>query len=69
MAVGDKNIEGKFNDFNHQKSTDFEDSGIINFDFIEGGMGCLNYSTSVWNSNLESSITIVGEVLKLEVNI
>ena len=55
-----KNIEGKFNDFNHQKSTDFEDSGIINFDFIEGGMGCLNYSTSVWNSNLESSITIVG---------
>ena len=55
-----KNIEGKFNDFNHQKSTDFEDSGIINFDFIEGGVGCLNYSTSVWNSNLESSITIVG---------
>ena len=23
-------------------------------------MGCLNYSTAVWNSNLESSMTVVG---------
>jgi predicted dehydrogenase len=23
-------------------------------------MGCLNYSTAVWNSNLESSMTIIG---------
>jgi predicted dehydrogenase len=55
-----ENIQGKFNDFTHQDSTDFEDSGIVSFDFKEGGMGCLNYSTSVWNSNLESSMTIVG---------
>ncbi len=55
-----KNIEGKFYDFTHQKTTDFEDSGMINFDFVEGGMGCLNYSTAVWNTNLESSMTIVG---------
>ena len=54
------NIQGKFNDFTHQKSTDFEDSGFVSFDFIEGGMGSLNYSTSVWGSNLESSITIIG---------
>ena len=33
---------------------------MINFDFVEGGMGCLNYSTAVWNTNLESSMTIVG---------
>ena len=55
-----KNIEGKFNDFTHQKTTDFEDSGMINFNFKNGGMGCLNYSTAVWGSNLESSMTIVG---------
>lgn len=55
-----KNIQGKFNDFNHQNLTDFEDSGIVNFDFINGGMGCLNYSTAVANQNLESSITIIG---------
>jgi len=28
---------------------------------VEGGMGCLNYSTAVWDKNLESSITIVAE--------
>ncbi len=55
------NIQGKFADFIHQESTDFEDSGFISFDFINGGMGCINYSTAVANQNLESSITIVGE--------
>lgn len=53
-------IEGKFADFNHADLTDFEDSGIVNFRFINGGIGSLNYSTSVWNKNLESSITIIG---------
>lgn len=55
-----KNIQGKFKDFNHHELTDFEDSGIVNFDFINGGMGCINYSTAVANQNLESSITIIG---------
>jgi UDP-N-acetyl-2-amino-2-deoxyglucuronate dehydrogenase len=56
-----KNISGKFADFTHKDSTDFEDSGIVNFDFINGGMGCINYSTSVAMQNLESSITIIGK--------
>lgn len=55
-----KNIQGKFADFTHKDTTDFEDSGIVNFDFINGGMGCINYSTAVANQNLESSITIIG---------
>ena len=55
-----ENIQGKFEDFTHQESTDFEDSGIVSFDFKKGGMGCLNYSTAVWNSNLESSMTVIG---------
>jgi predicted dehydrogenase len=54
-------IQAKFNDFNHQALTAFEDSGFVSFDFVNGGMGCLNYSTSVWNKNLESSMTIVAE--------
>jgi predicted dehydrogenase len=53
-------IQGKFADFNHQDLTAFEDSGFVSFRFLEGGMGCLNYSTAVWDSNLESSMTIVG---------
>ena len=56
-----KNIQAKFNNFSHSKSIDFEDSGFVNFDFVDGGMGSINYSTSVWNSNLESSLTIIGE--------
>jgi predicted dehydrogenase len=56
-----KNIDGKFNDFTHKGITDFEDSGFVSFDFINGGMGTLNYSTSVFGQNLESSMTIIGE--------
>jgi UDP-N-acetyl-2-amino-2-deoxyglucuronate dehydrogenase len=55
------NINARVKDFVHQKSTDFEDSGFVSFDFVEGGMGSLNYSTAVWDKNLESSITIVAE--------
>lgn len=55
------NIQAKFNDFNHANLTDFEDSGFVSFDFVNGGMGSLNYSTSVWNQNLESSMTIIAE--------
>ena len=55
------NIQAKFNDFTHKESTDFEDSGLVTFDFVNGGMGVLNYSTAIWDKNLESSLTIIGE--------
>ena len=54
------NIQAKFADFNHQNNTDFEDSGFVSFDFLNGGMGSINYSTAVWDKNLESSLTIIG---------
>lgn len=54
------NIKGNFHDFNHQLLTDFEDSGVVLFDFVKGGMGVLNYSTAIWDNNFESSITIIG---------
>ncbi|MFT6845253.1 MAG: UDP-N-acetyl-2-amino-2-deoxyglucuronate dehydrogenase [Flavobacteriales bacterium] len=54
-------IQGKFADFNHKNTTAFEDSGFVSFKFNNGGMGSLNYSTSVYGTNLESSMTIVGE--------
>lgn len=55
-----KDIQAKFNDFNHHGLTTFEDSGFVNFNFINGGMGAINYSTSVWDTNLESSLTVIG---------
>ena len=32
-------IQGKFADFTHTDSTDFEDSGFVSFDLLDGGMG------------------------------
>ena len=55
------NIQARFADFKHAEMTDFEDSGFINFEFVNGGLGCINYSTAVAQSNLESSLTIIGE--------
>ena len=55
------NIQARFSDFIHQNLTDFEDTGIVSFEFNRGGVGCLSYSTAVWDKNLESSITIVAE--------
>lgn len=57
-----ENISSRFANFNHSQLTEFkEDSGVINFDFVNGGMGCVNFSTSIWDKNLESSMTIIGE--------
>ena len=56
-----ENISSRITNFNHQQSTEFDDSGFVNFDIKKGGMGSINFSTSVWNENLESSITIIGE--------
>ncbi len=56
-----KNVHSRFFDFNHAGLTEFEDSGMVTFDFVKGGAGCINFSTAVWDTNLESSITIVGE--------
>lgn len=55
------NIHSRMADFNHADLTDFEDSGIVSFDFIDGGMGVFNFSTSCWDKNFESSITILAE--------
>jgi UDP-N-acetyl-2-amino-2-deoxyglucuronate dehydrogenase len=56
-----KNIKSIIRDFNHQHSTEFEDSGVVHFEFVNGGIGNFNFSTSVFDKNLESSITIIAE--------
>lgn len=60
-------IHGVFADFNHGETTAFEDTGIVNFRFLNGGMGSLNYTTSVYDTNLESSITVIGEKGSLKI--
>ncbi|MCL1938859.1 MAG: Gfo/Idh/MocA family oxidoreductase [Candidatus Azobacteroides sp.] len=54
-------IRAHFENFNHQSLTDFEDSGIVTFRFVKGERGIFCYSTSVYDANFESSVTIIGE--------
>jgi predicted dehydrogenase len=54
-------IHARFEDFNHRTLTDFEDSGVVSFEFLKGGLGVFNYSTSVCDKNFESSVTIIAE--------
>ena len=56
-----ENVEARLKDFNHQESTEFEDSGIVSFNFQAGGSGVLSFTTSCWDTNFESSITILAE--------
>lgn len=56
-----EHIQAKFGDYAHERLTDFEDSGFVTFDFMKGGMGAVNYSTAVWDRNLESSLTVVAQ--------
>ena len=56
-----ENISGRLYDFNHAALTDFEDSGSILFDFVKGGSGALHYSTAIWDTNMETSLTIIAE--------
>lgn len=51
-----------FQNFNHQHSTQFEDSGVVSFNLKNGNtLGSINYSTSVYDKNFESSISIIGQ--------
>ncbi len=49
--------------FNHQNLTEFADAGDFNFEFGNNGIGkgTFIYSTSVFEKNFESSITIIAE--------
>ncbi|MDH8701833.1 UDP-N-acetyl-2-amino-2-deoxyglucuronate dehydrogenase [Dysgonomonadaceae bacterium PH5-43] len=54
-------ICSRFEDFNHNTLTAFEDSGFISFRFKNGGIGNFNFSTSIYDKNFESSVTIIAE--------
>ncbi len=62
-----KNIHSRFWNYTHQHNIDFEDSGLVQFEFVNGGLGCINFSTSCWGKNMESSITVVGSKGSLKI--
>ena len=56
-----QNIIASSTNFGHNNSTEFDDSGLVQFEFVNGGFGSINYSTAIWDKNFESSIVVVGE--------
>lgn len=62
-----KNVQSVIKNFTHPDLENFDDSGFAQFEFLKGGIGSLNYSTSCWDKNMESSITVVGTKGSLKV--
>ncbi len=56
-----KNVYARIENFKKLAHVEFEDSGIAQFEFINGGLGSLNFSTAVWDKNMESSLTVIAE--------
>ena len=49
-----------FANFDHEEMIEFEDTGIFNFTFDKGGMGTFSYTTSCYEKNFETSLTLIG---------
>tara|TARA_Y100000996_G_C22491385_1_gene630349 strand:+ start:160 stop:1173 length:1014 start_codon:yes stop_codon:yes gene_type:complete len=56
-----KEVNGFMNNFNHQKSVQFEDSGVVSLKFYSGALGTINFSINSYNKNMEGSLTIISE--------
>jgi predicted dehydrogenase len=62
-----RNIKTNTTSFNHQETTAFADTGNSIFEFEKGGLGVINFSTSVWDKNMESSMTVIGSKGSLKI--
>ena len=49
------------NNFLHKSTIDFEDTGVIAFEFVNGALGTINYTVNSFKKNMEGSITLFGE--------
>ena len=59
--LGDIDIlNAHLKNYDHGDMIDFEDTGVFNFSLNSGGMGTFSYTTSCYEKNFESSMTIIG---------
>jgi UDP-N-acetyl-2-amino-2-deoxyglucuronate dehydrogenase len=47
--------------FGHQNTIEFEDTGVVAFEFLSGALGTINYTVNSYDKNMEGSLTIFGE--------
>ncbi len=56
-----KEVSGFMNNFNHQNTIEFEDSGVVSLKFYSGALGTINFTINSFNKNMEGSLTIIAE--------
>ncbi len=60
--IGDvKQAKSLMGNFAHQGIIEFEDTGVVILEFVNGAIGTINYTVNSYNKNMEGSLTIFGE--------
>lgn len=60
--IGDvSDVSALTNNFTHQETIEFEDTGVIALKFYNGALGTINYTVNSFRQNMEGSLTIFGE--------
>lgn len=60
--IGDvKQVKTFTNNYAHKGIIDFEDTGVVIVEFLNGAIGTINYTVNAFDKNMEGSLTIFAE--------
>lgn len=60
--IGDvKQVQVIAKNFAHQGVIEFEDTGVVALEFVNGAIGTINYTVNSYQKNMEGSLTIFAE--------
>ncbi|MCP3930713.1 MAG: Gfo/Idh/MocA family oxidoreductase [Bacteroidetes bacterium] len=60
--IGDvKEVKAFGNNFTHQDSIEFEDTGVVILKFYNEAIGTINYTVNSFGGNMEGSLTLFGD--------
>jgi UDP-N-acetyl-2-amino-2-deoxyglucuronate dehydrogenase len=60
--IGDvKLVQSIMANYGHQGIIEFEDTGVVTLQFVNGAIGTINYTVNSHSKNMEGSLTIFGE--------
>jgi UDP-N-acetyl-2-amino-2-deoxyglucuronate dehydrogenase len=60
--LGDvQQVHAVMSNYAHKGVIEFEDTGVVNLQFVNGAIGTINYTVNSYGKNMEGSLTIFGE--------
>jgi len=60
--IGDvKQVQSMMANYAHRNIIEFEDTGVVTLQFVNGAIGTINYTVNSHAKNMEGSLTIFGE--------